>query len=62
MLLKIVFLYDVFIDFLLGRIEERIYLNDKEKIGKNIIFYFCLNIFDMDIEDIEELEEELIDF
>lgn len=62
MLSKIASLYDVSTDFLLGRTEERIQLNDKEKIGKNIISHFRLNTSDMNIEDIEELEEELIDF
>ncbi|EFU88514.1 hypothetical protein UCY_02726 [Enterococcus faecalis EnGen0252] len=62
MLSKIASLYDVSTDFLLGRTEERIHLNDNEKIGKNIISHFRLNTSDMNIEDIEELEEELIDF
>ncbi|WP_025194406.1 helix-turn-helix domain-containing protein [Enterococcus faecalis] len=62
MLSKIASLYNVSTDFLLGRTEERIHLNDEEKIGRNIISHFRLNTSDMNIEDIEELEEELIDF
>lgn len=62
MLSKIASLYNVSTDYLLGRTEEKIHLNDEEKIGKNIISHFRLNTSDMDIEDIEELEEELIDF
>lgn len=62
MLSKIASLYNVSTDFLLGRTEDRIHPNDEEKIGRNIISHFRLNTSDMDVEDIEELEEELIDF
>lgn len=62
MLSKIASLYNVSTDFLLGRTEEKIHLNEEEKIGRNIISHFRLNTSDMDVEDIEELEEELIDF
>ena len=31
-------------------------------MGQNIISHFRLNTSDMDVDDIEELEEELIDF
>ncbi|NSW03358.1 Cro/Cl family transcriptional regulator [Enterococcus faecalis] len=35
---------------------------DSNGTGQNIIPHFRLNTSDMDIDDIEELEEELIDF
>lgn len=45
MLSKIASLYDVSTDFLLGRTEERIHLNDKEKNWKKYHFSFSFKYF-----------------
>ncbi|EGO2732893.1 helix-turn-helix transcriptional regulator [Enterococcus faecalis] len=55
--------FNVSIDYLTGRTENPTTpSNNQKEAGQNIISHFRLNTSDMDIEDIEELEEELIDF
>ena len=54
--------YNVSTDYLTNRTNNPIPPEEKTNVGQNIISHFRLNTSDMDIENIEELEEELIDF
>ncbi len=59
---KIADFFNVSSDFLLNRTSNPLLPKDEDNIGQNIVSHFRLNTSDMDIEDIEKLEEELIDF
>ncbi|HBI2075007.1 helix-turn-helix domain-containing protein [Enterococcus faecalis] len=62
-LAKIADFFNVSSDYLLGRTKNPTFpQEDTTKTGQNIISHFRLNTSDMDVDDIEELEEELIDF
>lgn len=55
--------YNVSTDYLTNRTKNpSLPSEDSNNIGQNIITHFRLNTSDMDVDDIEELEEELIDF
>ncbi|EGO7854648.1 helix-turn-helix transcriptional regulator [Enterococcus faecalis] len=62
-LAKIADFFNVSSDYLLGRTKNpSLPSEDSNDTGQNIISHFRLNTSDMDVDDIEELEEELIDF
>ncbi|MBD9844889.1 helix-turn-helix transcriptional regulator [Enterococcus faecalis] len=62
-LAKIADFFNISSDYLLGRTKNpSLPSEDSNDTGQNIISHFRLNTSDMDVDDIEELEEELIDF